>query len=130
MRDKFRILVVDDEAGVLETLNDIFEEKGYFVDKANCGKDAISKVKDGKFNMIFIDMKMPAKNGFETYTKIKKIDSSIVCVLMTAYPQEFCHKIEDALKLGAYGCLVKPFDPQEAVDLAERFTKEIIKKEK
>jgi len=129
MADKSRILIIDDEEGVRETLGDIFEEKGYLVDKVVCGEDAVEMVKNSKFDIVFVDMKLPGEDGFETYRKMKKIDPSFTGILMTAYQYEFKRQTEKAFKLGARICLTKPFDPQEAVDIVEKIFNEKFKKE-
>ena len=120
------VLVVDDDPGARQTLQDILKDKGYVVTLAKDGEEAINIVKQKPQDIMFIDMKLPVLNGFEIYSAIREINPEIVAVMMTAYRDEAKELIEQALEKGAYNCLYKPFDPKEAVDIIE----EIVKKGK
>ena len=61
------ILIVDDDLSTCETLMDVLEEKGYHIARASSGQEAIKKVREARFDIVFIDVKMPVMNGLETY---------------------------------------------------------------
>ncbi|MCK4449948.1 MAG: response regulator, partial [Anaerolineae bacterium] len=115
MDDKVSILIVDDDAGMCETLFDIMEDKGYRTVIALDGYEAIQKVKEMDFDVILLDIKMPGMDGVETFKQIKGIQPDAAVVMMTAYAVE--DLIKDALFEGAYGVLYKPFDIEEVIQL-------------
>ncbi|MBN2372392.1 response regulator [bacterium] len=120
--DKLKILVVDDQPGMCETLVDIIEDAGYFIDSAENGIIAIEKTKASKFDLILMDIIMPGKNGVETLKEIKKFHPQAIVILMTAYTAP--DLIMEAQKAGVYECLGKPFSPGRLLKIIERLDKE------
>lgn len=104
------ILVVDDDPGTCTILKNILIKKGFRVGTAHSGEQALTAVKEEKFDIIFIDMKLPTLNGLETYLEIKKICPTAVAVMMTAYRQEMSELVEQAIHNNAYTCLYKPLE--------------------
>lgn len=104
------ILVVDDDPATCTTLKNILIKKGFSVGTAHTGEEAIKETEKKKFDIIFIDMKLPTLNGLETYLAIKKISPGTVAVMMTAYRQEMSELVEQAIQNNAYTCLYKPLD--------------------
>ena len=104
------ILVVDDDPGICATLTDVLAARGLRVGTAHSGEEAIAMAREMAFDIIFIDMKLPALNGLETYLAIRGFSPGSVAVMMTAYRQETTELVEEALSSGAYTCLYKPFD--------------------
>jgi len=117
MDDKVSILIVDDDAGMCETLSDIMEDKGFEVFVAFGGYAAIEKAKEMNFDVILMDIRMPGMNGVETFKQIKGIQPSAAVVMMTAYAVE--DLITEALHEGAYGVLYKPFDMERMIGLID-----------
>jgi len=111
MDEKASILIVDDNLGLCKTMTLILRRKGYDATSAKDGYEAIVKVKEGSFDLIFMDIKMPLMDGVETYKEIKKIRPDSVVIMMTAYAVE--DLIQEALKEGAYGVLYKPLDMEK-----------------
>lgn len=120
--NKLKILVVDDQPGMCETIVDIIEDAGYFIDSAENGFLAIEKTKACNFDLILMDIIMPGKNGVETLKEIKKINSEIIVILMTAYTAP--DLIMEAQKAGVYECLTKPFSPDRLLKIIARLDKE------
>jgi len=118
MQEKTRVLVVDDQIGMLETFTDILEDKGFGVATADNGFTAIEKVKEQSFDLIFMDIKMPGINGVQTFREIKKISPKIAVVMMTAYSVE--DLIEEAIEEGAYTVVYKPFDMDKVIQTIEK----------
>ena len=125
---KANILIIDDEPGVVETLADIFKEKGYAVDTASSGEEGIDKCSKGMYDILFIDMRMPKLNGRETHAKIKRTNPGLTTIIITAYRQEMKDEINKALKSDAHSCLYKPFAPEKAVNLVEKIMRKKAKK--
>lgn len=117
MGDKINILIVDDNVGLCKTMSFILKRKGYGVEIAQDGMEAIDRVKERTFNIIFIDIKLPFIDGVETYRRIKKIRPNAIAIMMTAYSVE--ELIQQALVEGAYGILHKPLDFKKVISIIE-----------
>ncbi len=113
------ILVVDDDPNTCATLKDILEAKGYKVGTALSGEEAIEIAQENKYDMIFIDMKLPTINGLQTYLALREVNPQVVAVMMTAYRREMGDLVEEALSRDAYTCLYKPFDAEEVIQLVD-----------
>ncbi len=111
MPKKPRILVVDDEAAMRESLTDWLMEDDYEVSQASNGEDAISKAKEIGFDVVLLDLKMPGMNGLETMKRLKEVSPETEIVMMTAYAT--VDTAVQAMKVGAFDYMVKPFDPDE-----------------
>lgn len=108
-----RILIVDDDPSMNRTMSLVLKRKGYDVAVASSGPDAIEKVRQEPFDIIFMDIKMPVLDGVETFERIKEIRSDAVVIMMTAYAVE--DLIQKALREGAYGIIYKPLDIEKTV---------------
>ncbi|PKM82263.1 MAG: two-component system response regulator [Firmicutes bacterium HGW-Firmicutes-14] len=97
--------------GVRRLLYEAFKEEGYKVELAGSGLEALEKVKSEMPDIILMDMKMPGMNGLETLHEIKKVNDSILVVMMTAYGE--LEIISEAMKLGINEYITKPFDINE-----------------
>ena len=117
MKQTHKILVVDDEKIVRESLFHWFEDEGYAVDTAHDGLDALKQFDKGKYDLILLDMKMPGMSGIELLTKIKEIDKDCVVILITAFAS--VPTAIQALKEGAYDYVTKPVDPDELNNLVK-----------
>jgi two-component system response regulator HydG len=117
MEDKASILIVDDNASLCRTLSLVLGRQGYAVNTAKDGLEALTKVKESPFDMIFMDIKMPLMDGVETYRRIKKIRPKAVVMMMTAYAVE--DLVQQALEEGAYGIVYKPLDIAKVVGVIE-----------
>jgi two-component system response regulator HydG len=117
LKEKARILIVDDNISLCKTMSFVLGRKGYAVATARDGPEAIEKVKETPFDVILMDLKMPVMDGVETHRRIKEIRPESVVVMMTAYAVE--DLVQDALKEGAYAVLYKPLDMEKLVALIE-----------
>jgi DNA-binding NtrC family response regulator len=110
MSRKSRIMVVDDELIVRESLAAWLEKEDVTVDRAESGEQALDLMEKALYDILFVDIKMPGMGGFELVEKAKKAYPTTVAVIMTAYGT-VDHAVQ-AMKLGANDFLVKPFDPE------------------
>ncbi|MDO8568527.1 MAG: response regulator [Dehalococcoidales bacterium] len=117
LQEKILILVVDDQFGDRQTLKLILEDKGYRVAAAADGAEAIKMVKEGHYDIIFLDIRLPDMNGVETFEQVKAIDPKAVVIMMTGYTRE--ELVERAISNGAYTCINKPFDMERVIALVE-----------
>jgi DNA-binding NtrC family response regulator len=111
---KLRILIADDEEGLRLSMAGILELEGHEVVTAENGHDAVEKVKQGNFDIAFLDIKMPGINGVETFKEIKRVKPETVVIMMTAYAMN--ELIKEAISEGAYACISKPFDMDKIID--------------
>jgi len=100
------ILVVDDEFSVRDSLYNWFKNEGYRVDTAENGMEALRKLQEGPWDIALVDIKMPGMDGMELQRHIKKIDSTIILIIITAYAT--VDTAVEAMKEGAYDYLSKP----------------------
>ncbi|MGZ3567686.1 MAG: sigma-54-dependent transcriptional regulator [Thermodesulfobacteriota bacterium] len=105
------ILVVDDEFSVRDSLYNWFKNEGYRVDTAENGMGALKKLQEGPWDIALVDIKMPGMDGMELQRHIKKIDSTIILIIITAYAT--VDTAVEAMKEGAYDYLSKPIDPDK-----------------
>jgi len=111
-----KILVVDDEPHVIKSLTFVLTKEGYDVSSAENGEDAMAKMRQSKPNLVFLDVMMPKKNGYEVCQEVKR-DSGLrdICVIMlTAKGQEADR--EQGLDVGADEFMTKPFSPMGIVE--------------
>ncbi len=113
MKEKAHILVVDDSISMCRSMALVLKEHGYAVSTAVDGLEAIDRVKEKPFDIIFMDVKMPGMDGVETYKNIKQIRPDAVVIMMTAYSVDGL--VEEALQEGAYGVLYKPLEMEKVL---------------
>ncbi len=117
MKSKAKILVVDDELIVRQSLKHWFEEDGYLVETADSGEIALKHFEIGKYDILLVDMKMPGMSGLDLLNKVKEFDQSVIVILITAFAS--VPSAIKALKSGAYDYITKPVDPDELTNLIE-----------
>jgi len=122
-KNKYHILVVDDDNRIRELIKEYLNENGFIISTGNSAEEAKIKLEYFKFDLIVLDVMMPGQNGFELTEEIKK-SSSVPIILLTAKGEVESRIV--GLELGADDYLGKPFEPKE---LLLRI-KNIIKKNK
>lgn len=115
MSNEKRILVVDDEPHAIRALTFILKKEGYDVYSALNGEEAMARVRESKPDLMFLDVMMPRKNGFEVCQEIKGDPglSDIYIIMLTAKGQE--KDREKGLSLGADEFITKPFSLTDIV---------------
>jgi len=108
-----RILVVDDELSVRDSLREWFRKDGHDVHVAADAQEALHKLQErpGEWDVVLLDIKMPGMDGMELQRRIQALDPAIVVVMITAYAS--VDTAVSALKSGAYDYVTKPFDPDQ-----------------
>jgi len=113
MANPIKVLIVEDDPGMREGMAQSLKRAGFICDQAWNGKDALEKTRPGAFDAVVTDYRMPCMDGLEFMSRLKALDPSISVLLVTAFGSEDTFK--DAMRLGAYDCLSKPFDNKELV---------------
>jgi DNA-binding NtrC family response regulator len=115
---KKRILIVDDDEAVLKSIGDYLSLKGYIVDTAKTGKEAIKKSKDNFFNLAILDIRLPDMEGTELLTKMRENEPKTMKVMLTGYPS--MENAVDSLNKRADAYLVKPVQLKKLLELIEQ----------
>jgi two-component system response regulator HydG len=110
-----KILVVDDDHDFAESLGDLLEQHGYAVDLAHSGDVAIAAFEAHDYDLALIDVKMPGKNGVESFLEIRKIRPHARCIMMTGYSMP--ELLDQAIANGAWAVVHKPLDIDNVLGL-------------
>lgn len=113
-----KILIVDDELVVIKSAERVLKSEGYHVEGALGGREAIMKIGEEGYDLVFTDLKMPEVDGITLIRWIKKTKPSIGIVIITGYPSQ--ETIKEALELGIIDYVPKPFTPAVLLDVTER----------
>ena len=123
MDQVMKILIVDDELVVRESLYHWFSREGYHTQSAKSGKEALEKLETENFDTLFVDMKMPGMSGFELLEIVKKRYPDTAVVIITAYGS--IDTAVQAMKIGASDYLLKPFKPDQLSLIMEKISQQI-----
>ncbi len=120
--EEIKILIVDDEEIVRESLSEWFKEDGYYVDTAEDAVKALNKLNETRWDIYFLDLKMPGMDGMELHRRIREIDKDAVVIIITAYAA--VDTAVQALKDGAFDYITKPFDPDNLSHILKNAVKQ------
>ena len=112
------ILIIDDEAGMRDLISRLFEDAGHSTTTAPDGAAGLHAARDGEFDLAILDMSLPKMNGLEVLSGIKEAKPDLPVIMVTAYGST--KTAVEALRLGAYDYITKPFDLDELQVIAER----------
>ena len=110
---KYKILVIDDEKIILKVIREELLYEGYEVDVASDAIEGYELVMKGRYDLVLLDYQMPLKNGLELLVDIKKVYPKLPAMIMTAYGS--IDNAVEAMKLGAYDYVTKPFEDDELI---------------
>lgn len=111
MAEEGKLLIIDDEEIVLDSCTHILAGTDYQVLTARNGELGLQKLREYHPDLVFVDLKMPGISGFEVLDKIKELDPTIVCIVITGFST--VSSAVEAMQKGAYDFLSKPFTPDE-----------------
>ena len=118
MNNTKKILIVDDEENIRRIFKKALEKKNYTVHTAPNAEDALQKIKNQKYFLIFSDIFMDGMSGLALLKEVKKINPQTRVVVMTA--QDTMNNTIEAMRMGAYDYISKPFDFEVIYTLAAR----------
>ena len=113
-----RLLIVDDELSVRDSLAKWFHEEGYDVGTAEEANSALTRLAEHKWDAALVDIKMRGTDGIELQKRMHEIDPDMIVIMMTGYAS--VDTAVTALKNGAYDYVTKPLDPDEISHLVKK----------
>jgi len=113
-----RILIVDDDEDIVESLSTLLSNAGYVVDVALNGEEAIKKSKEKVYNVALIDVELPDMTGIDLLTKLEERKPATRKIIITGYAS--LDNAVKALNLGADAYLIKPVDPEELISTVKK----------
>jgi len=122
MDQNMRIMIVDDELVVRESLYHWLSREGYDAEAAASGSEALQKLEKKHFDTLFVDMKMPGMSGFNLLEKVKQTYPDTAVVIITAYGS--IDTAVEAMKIGASDYLLKPFKPDQLSLVMEKISRQ------
>ncbi len=112
------ILIVDDEKGVGDFLTIVLKKQGYEAFYASSGKEALKLCKERSFDLALVDIKMPVMDGIEFLKEAKRLNPSLIFIMITAYPS--IETAVEAMKEEAFDYITKPFNVNELQRIIKR----------
>lgn len=116
------ILVVEDDPATVELLDNTLTDQGYKVTATSSPHDALEMAEQIRFDLIFIDAKLPSMSGLDLYLAIKKINPTAVAIMITGMEEEFEAIAREAVRRTAYTFVKKPLDIDHILLLLKRIT--------
>lgn len=118
-----RVLLVEDEPGLVMALSDLLTSEGYTVETATDGNTAAARASGEPFDVIVLDVMLPGKSGFDVCRELRQQGKDVAVLMLTARTQ-VADRVA-GLKLGADDYLTKPFEPQELLARIEALLRRV-----
>ncbi|MEW6238959.1 MAG: response regulator [Candidatus Omnitrophota bacterium] len=115
---EIRILIVDDEKELAESMFDLLEYEGYSVELAGTGEEALQRVDMAYPDLLILDIKLPGINGLDVLQHVRETRSFLPILIVSASSQKGTR--ERAKELGADDVLLKPFDEEELLSIIKK----------
>lgn len=115
-----RILVIDDEDAIRKSFKLSLEDTSFIVVTAESGEKGVELFKDGAYDLVFLDLKMPGLNGVQTLKKLREISMTVPVYIITAFYEEYFDELKEVQKLGLeFELLRKPIGNKEIIMVTE-----------
>ena len=118
MTSQGKLLIVDDELSVRDSLGKWFHEEGYEIGTAEQASEALTRMAEQRWDAALVDIKMRGTDGIELQRRMHEIDPNLTVIMMTGYAS--VETAVTALKNGAYDYVTKPLDPDEIAHLVKK----------
>jgi DNA-binding NtrC family response regulator len=119
---KLRVLVVDDDEDICLYLREFLTREGFKVTTVSKPADALLEVRQGRHQLVLLDVRLPGVDGVDLLRQLRAIDSDICVIVMTGYPS--VQTAVESMKAAAFDYLQKPFDLEELRAVMERAIRE------
>ncbi len=128
-----KIIIVDDDLGIVESFTEILKYQGYLVDSATTARDGIKKMSKTFYDLALLDIKLPDKNGTEILKEIKESKPNMIKIMVTGFAD--LDNAVESLNQGANAYIMKPVNPEELMKLIrdkllEKEKKEMLSEDK
>lgn len=118
LENRTLVLVVDDLVEYRDLLKTILEKKGHRVVDVDSGEECLKQIKERKFQIILLDVRLPGMNGVETLKQVKEIRPDVAVVMITGFSLE--QMVQEAVQNGSYACLNKPVDVNQLLSVVDQ----------
>jgi len=118
VRHHIKVLVIDDDAAICDTVGLLLEEHGFQPRTYTDGNAAIRAAMEESFQVALVDLRMPSMEGVEVVERLKNIDPQMSCIVMTAFPD--LDSATETMRRGTCDYLAKPFKKEELVAAVDR----------
>lgn len=115
---KVRVLIVDDEINFSSVVSEELTTEGFYVEQASDGKDALKLLQQGEYDVVLLDINMPQLSGIDVLKKFQRDDLPPEFIMITGYAS--VHTAIEAMKLGAYDYITKPYRIEKLKTLIEK----------
>jgi len=112
-----KILVVDDDPGMLDTLSDVLTATGYETSMASSGRAAIAQAQANRFDLVVMDVQMPGLNGVQTLHALRALDPHVSVIMMTAYTRD--ELVVESQRTTGFEVLSTPLDLDRLLPLVK-----------
>lgn len=112
-----RVMIVDDDVGIVFLLKELLSSKGYGVSTASTGDETIKLMKEESYDLILMDFQLPMKNGLEVIAETSEIGINTPVIMMTGMPEKIETVVKEVDRI--VGLLQKPFDIFNVMQLVE-----------
>jgi two-component system response regulator AtoC len=113
------VLIADDDSAIRELLQTFLEEENYKVSAASSGQEALDSLKNGGYDLVLLDMRMPGMTGLDVLKQLREEQGELPVILMTAHGSP--NIAIQASSLGAYGYITKPFELDDVLHQVQRY---------
>ena len=111
-----RILIVDDEPGIRQSLKGVFEDEGFATESVSSGEECLKKIAQSAFDLVLLDIWLPGIDGLETLRRLRELSPSTRVIMISGHAT--IATAVAATKLGAYDFIEKPFSLEHALLIA------------
>src|SRR6202789_2035854 len=113
-----RILLIEDDSGITDTLKRVLVAEGHIVEIEKRGDEGLARAVKDSFNLVITDLKLPGLNGLELVRQLHAAKPRLPIILVTAFGTT--QTAIETMKLGAYDYLLKPFDIPQLIELVRK----------
>ena len=106
-----RILIIDDEAAIRESLETLLSLEGYAVEMALDGEEGLDRIEQNSYDLVLLDLALPGKNGLEVLQILRESQPALPVIMITAYGK--VDNVVDAIRTGAQNFVQKPWDNEK-----------------
>lgn len=118
VRHHIKVLVIDDDPSICKTVGLLLEDHGYSPRTFTDPEEAMTAAEKESFQIAMVDLRMPTMDGVEVVERLKKIDTRMSCIVMTAYPD--LDSATETMRQGSCDYICKPFKQEELVASVDR----------